>query len=119
MQAGTGCPFFHWEASYINCLKTEAEKVAAKERMIRNGDGDMVDSDGIVERTVVGNEDDGHIGNNEKVKMQANGDAKGVLDNLRTLISIGYDITGLLRCIICLCLVALGVLLLLVFTEMK
>jgi hypothetical protein len=113
---GTGCPFFHWEASYINYLKKEA----AKARMLGNEDAeDMVDSDGIVERTVVGNDSDGHIGNNEKLKKQANADAQAILDNVRTLISIGYDIAGLLRCIICLCLVGVGVLLLLVFVEMN
>ena len=54
---GTGCPFFHWEASYIDYLKKEAEKAAAKSRMVGNGDeDDMVDSDAIVERTVIANE---------------------------------------------------------------
>jgi len=79
----------------------------------------MVGSDGIVERTVIGNEANGHIDNNEKLKKQANVDAIAVLDNLRTLISIGHDIARLLRCIICVCLVGVGVLLLLVSVQMN
>jgi len=96
-------PIFHWEASYIDYLKKEA----AKSRMVGNGDeNDMVDRDAIVERTVIGNEG--------KLKNQTNADATATLANLRTLISIGHDIAGLLRCIICVCLIGVGVLLLLV-----
>jgi len=63
--------------------------------MLGNGDEEhMVDSDGFIERNVIGNEANGHIDNNEKLKKQANVDAIAVLDNLRTLISIAYDIAG-------------------------
>ena len=57
--------------------------------MLGNGDEEhMVDSDGFIERNVIGNEANGHIDNNEKLKKLANTDATVVLDNLRTLISI-------------------------------
>ena len=55
--------------------------------MLGNGDEEhMVDSDGFIERNVIGNEANGHIDN--KLKKLANTDATVVLDNLRTLISI-------------------------------
>ena len=87
-------------------------------RMLGNGDEEhMVDSDGFIERNVIGNEANGHIDN--KLKKLANTDATVVLDNLRTLISIGYDMARQLRCIICVCLVGVGVLLLLMYVEMN
>jgi len=48
-----------------------------------------------------------------------NGDATTVEVELRTLINIGYDIAGLLKCILCMCLVIVVVQLLLVFVQMK
>jgi len=80
--------------------------------MVGNGDeDDTVDSEAIVERTVIGNEG--------KLKNQTNADATTILANLRTLIIIGHDIAGLLRCIICVCLIGVGVLLLMVSIEIN
>ena len=64
-------PIFSLEASYIDYLKKEAEKAAAKSRMDGNGDeDDMVDSDAIVERTMIGNEG--------KLKNQTNANATAI-----------------------------------------
>jgi len=94
---GTGCPFFLWEAGYINHLETEAakEKVAGMQ------------SDEVTESLLEKNVDLG------------NGDATAVEVELRTLINIGYDIAGLLKCILCMCLVIVVVQLMLVFVQMK
>ena len=48
-----------------------------------------------------------------------NGDATAVEVEIRTLINIGYDIAGLLKCILCMCLIIIVVQLLLVFVQMK
>ena len=94
---GTGCPFFLWEAGYINHLETEAAKEKAA----------GMQSDEVTESLLEKNVDLG------------NGDATAVEVELRTLINIGYDIAGLLKCILCMCLVIVVVQLLLVFVQMK
>ena len=94
---GTGCPFFLWEAGYINHLETEAAKEKAA----------GMQSDEVTESLLEKNVDLG------------NGDATVVEVELRTLINIGYDIAGLLKCIPCMCLVIVVVQLLLVFVQMK
>ena len=62
----------------------------------------------------------------EKNVDLGNGDATTVevehatsVVELRTLINIGYDIVGLLKCILCMCLIIVVVQLLLVFVQMK
>ena len=55
----------------------------------------------------------------EKNGDLGNGDATAVEVELRTLINIGYDIAGLLKCILCICLGIVVVQLLLVFIQMK
>lgn len=94
---GTGCPFFLWEAGYINHLETEAAKEKTAE----------MQSDEVTESLLEKNVDLG------------NGDATAVEVELRTLINIGYDIAGLLKCILCMCLIIVVVQLLLVFVQMK
>ena len=94
---GTGCPFFLWEAGYINHLETAAAKEEAA----------GMQSDEVTESML---EKNGDLGN---------GDATAVEVELRTLINIGYDIAGLLKCILCMCLIIVVVQLLLVFVPMK
>jgi len=93
----TGYPFFLWEAGYINHLETEAAKEKAA----------GMQSDEVTESLLEKNVDLG------------NGDATAVEVELRTLINIGYDIAGLLKCILCMCLIIVVVQLLLVFVQMK
>ena len=55
----------------------------------------------------------------EKNVDLGNGDATTVEVELRTLINIGYDIVGVLKCILYMCLIIVVVQLLLVFVQMK
>ena len=93
----TSCPFFLWEVGYINHLETEAAKEKAA----------GTQSDEVTESLLEKNVDLG------------NGDATTVEVELRTLINIGYDIAGLLKCVLCMCLIIAVVQLLLLFVQMK
>jgi len=102
---GTGCPFFLWEAGYINHLETEAAKEKAA----------GMQSDEVTESLLEKNVD---LGNGDATAIEVE-HATTVEVELRTLINIGYDIAGLLKCILCMCLIIVVVQLLLVFVQMK
>ena len=87
---GTDCPFFLWEAGYINHLETEA----AKEKAARMQFDEATES--LLEKNV-------DLGNGDATAVEVE-HATSVVE-LRTLINIGYDIAGLLKCILCMCLV--------------
>lgn len=102
---GTGCPFFLWEAAYINHLETED----AKERAAAMQSSEVTES--LLERNV-------DLGNGDATAVEVE-HGTSVAVELRTLINIGYNIAGLLKCIVCMCLVFVVVQVLLVFVQMK
>ena len=102
---GTGCPFFLWEARYINHLETTAAKEKAA----------VMQSDEVIESLLEKNDD---LRNGDATTVEVE-HATTVEVDLRTLINIGYDIAGLLKCILCMCLIIVVVQLLLVFVQIK
>jgi len=98
---GTGCPFFLWEAGYINHLET----AAAKEKAARMQSDEVTKS--LLEKNV-------EQGNGDATTIEVE-HATAVEVELRTLINIGYDISWLLKCILCMCLIIVVVQLLLAF----
>jgi hypothetical protein len=92
---GTGCPFFRWEEAYFKLLEKESRKEKEKQ------------ADGVTKSLL------------EKQLNMESIDCKVVQVELRTLISIGHEIVGLLKCILCMRLVIVVVHLLLVFVHLK
>jgi len=72
-------------------------------------------SDEVTESLLEKNVD---LGNGDATAVEVE-HATAVEVELRTLINIGYDIAGLLKCILCMCLIIVVVQLLLVFVQMK
>ena len=72
-------------------------------------------SDEVTESLLEKNVD---LGNGDATTIEVE-HATAVEVEFRTLINIGYDIAGLLKCILCICLGIVVVQLLLVFIQMK
>ena len=72
-------------------------------------------SDEVTESLLEKNVD---LGNRDAIAVEVEHDI-AIEVELRTLIHIGYDIVGFLKCILCMCLVIVVVQLMLVFVQMK